>query len=687
MHAAASFFRRVKFLALVGLGAAACLCIQSQAQSQVRAPSQTQGQGTSKPQAANRLQLAGRYAADGQTEKALALYEELYKEDPQTFVYQGYLGCLQSLSLYDKAEKLIRKQMKASPLPVLVKVDLAQNYLLQNQKNKAEEVLQEIVKKTDFSQPGLSVEELAEDMVKKTRMYAPAIEVYKQGRLALRGASDLAGETAPAYASALANLYRLEGRYAEMLDEYVAWMQAESGHEEEVYARLQALMAGDGGRGAAKVAREILTLAAKKAQAAPDDPVVQDLFVWTLLQNKQYEAAVNQARSYVLRFGDQGRKWYQVITLLASGGEYDLAQEQYEDFIEQGSRQGGLNHALVRDSRMDLLNLYFRKVENGTTRDSLQINHIKREYKRLLAELGGEARPEMYRNLAHIYAYYTSRPDSARIVLQQALASRVFSPHQKARLKTDLADILLYDNKVWDATLLYSQVEKDFKQDAEGFYAKLQNARLSYYIGEFEWAESQLDVLRAATSKLIANDAMELSLMIKENRNPDSTYEGLAKVAKADLLYLRRLYLPAMALLDEVLEMPMEGALFDDVHMRKAQIYLKMDSVEEALRELERIYTDYGDDLLADDALFMAGGLLQLRSGEPIDPGTEFLKPADFPPLGAPVWGERGRAQKMLDRGEAMRLYQRIFTDFPASALAPLARLRYRQLREKDMLY
>ncbi|MDE7101751.1 MAG: hypothetical protein K2O37_03040, partial [Bacteroidales bacterium] len=78
-------------------------------------------------QEANRLQLAGRYAADGQTEKALALYEELYKEDPQIFVYQGYLSCLQTLSQFDKAEKLIRRQMKASALSVLVKVDLAQN--------------------------------------------------------------------------------------------------------------------------------------------------------------------------------------------------------------------------------------------------------------------------------------------------------------------------------------------------------------------------------------------------------------------------------------------------------------------------------------------------------------------------------------------------------------------------------
>ena len=40
----------------------------------------------------NRLQLAERYMQNGEADKALSLYEELYQEDPQTFVYQGSLS-------------------------------------------------------------------------------------------------------------------------------------------------------------------------------------------------------------------------------------------------------------------------------------------------------------------------------------------------------------------------------------------------------------------------------------------------------------------------------------------------------------------------------------------------------------------------------------------------------------------
>lgn len=677
----------------------------------------------------NRLQLARRYASSGQLEKALSVYGELYGEDPQIFVYEGYLDCLQQLGRYDQAEKLVRRQMRGSRLPVLLKVDLARNYILQGQKAKAESVLQEIVRKTDFSQPGLSVEELAEAIVEKTRLYAPAIDLYLQARIQAGGekVSDRAetrrrkagnpggedfdpsyfllnageGSGSPLrevssaasvlYASQLANLYRLDGRYGPMLDEYVSMMRVDPSAREEVCSRLQALLAGSGGEEAGvssgeaskRIARQILQLVSQKAQQEPDDPVVQDLLIWTLLQERDFQAAAVQARSYSRRFSDAGTKWFETIRTIAQNRVYDLAQIQYETFIREASdTRSDLSPSLVRMSRIDLLNLYFSRLENRKTRDTVQIRQIKEAYRKLFAELGRD--PEtfgMHRNLARIYAYYTGERDSACRLLEQALASRSFSAQQKAQLKIDLADILLYYDKVWDATLLYSQVEKDFKQDAVGFYAKLQNARLSYYIGEFEWAQSQLDVLRAATSKLIANDAMELSLLIRENMNPDSTYEGLEKVARADLLIFRRLYRPALSLLDQVLAMPLEGALFDDVYFRKAQVCLRLDSVDAALDCLARIYTGYTDDLLADDALFMAAGLLQLRSGHAIDPETEFLRSSDFPPPDAPLWGKRSQEEKTADREEAMRLYQRIFMEYRSSALAPLARQRYRQLR------
>ena len=100
----------------------------------------------------------------------------------------------------------------------------------------------------------------------------------------------------------------------------------------------------------------------------------------------------------------------------------------------------------------------------------------------------------MVRNLAHLEAFYLDKTDQAIEQLNHIIELNNINPLDKADCKLDLADILLFTNDVWEATLLYQQVNLDFRNDAIGQEAKFRNARLSYYIGEFKWAQAQLDV-------------------------------------------------------------------------------------------------------------------------------------------------------------------------------------------------
>ena len=596
----------------------------------------------------NRLQLAGRFMENGESEKALSLYRELYQEDPQTFVYREYIKCLQSLGDYVQAEKVIRRQLKASHAVLLVKVDLASNYIKAGQNKKAEAVFNDIVQKADFLSGGVSVKELAQAIVQETGRYDMAVAVYQKARQSECGEPENKACHA-LYAESLADLYRRNGQVEPMMNEYLLLVSQQPSEIATVYARLQAFVAGKEGHTDKKRIEAIKRVLYRRIQQQSEEPAVQDLLIWVLLQEKDFETALLQGRAYSRRFGDGGLKWLETIRTVAKNGGFDQAAAQYEAFLQAATDPGlRVSPQHVRNARIELLNLYFTQLEAQGGKDREKARSLKQSYQKLLGELGHD--PEtfgMYRNLAKIYAYYLQEKDSARLWLDKGIQTGRFSSVQKAQLKIDLADILLYYDKVWDATLLYSQVEKDFKQDPIGFYAKLQNARLSYYIGEFEWAKSQLDVLRAATAKLIANDAMELSLLIRENMNPDSSYEGLALVARADFLVFRRLYAPALELLDQVLTMPLEGALFDEVYFRKAHIYRAMDSIDRCLEYLQRVYDYPDDDLLADDALFEAAEIY------------------------------RGQGEKE----RAMELYQRLFLEFKSSSLAPLARQAYRTLR------
>ena len=65
-------------------------------------------------------------------------------------------------------------------------------------------------------------------------------------------------------------------------------------------------------------------------------------------------------------------------------------------------------------------------------------------------------------------------------MLNEVLQLSRYDDKLKARAKLDLGDIYLLKGEPWESTLLYSQVEKDMKEDPLGHEAKLRNAKLSY---------------------------------------------------------------------------------------------------------------------------------------------------------------------------------------------------------------
>jgi outer membrane protein assembly factor BamD (BamD/ComL family) len=231
--------------------------------------------------------------------------------------------------------------------------------------------------------------------------------------------------------------------------------------------------------------------------------------------------------------------------------------------------------------------------------------------------------------------------------------------------KVQLADILLYTNNIWDATLLYSQVDKDMPNDEIGQSAKFKNAKLSFYIGEFAWAKSQLDVLRAATSKLIANDAMYFSLLISDNEEEDEEEEEgeeedtllfsgqkvnipLQYYAKADYLLFQNKVDEAYTMFDSVITLSPFGTLVDDALYQKALILIKKKDYLTAEQLLRKIEDSHYTELLADDALFKLGDLYEYYIHDP---------------------------------NKAMDCYRKLMRDFPSSLYVNDARNRYRTLR------
>jgi tetratricopeptide (TPR) repeat protein len=211
---------------------------------------------------------------------------------------------------------------------------------------------------------------------------------------------------------------------------------------------------------------------------------------------------------------------------------------------------------------------------------------------------------ETIRDYAKLEARYASNPQKAVDILKKALEQPAVRKDIAGRIKLDLGDYYVLTGKVWEASLTYSQVDKDFREDLLGEEARFRNAKLAYYRGDFQWAEGQLSVLKASTSELIANDALYLSVLILENITPDSNFVPMRRFAYADLLAFQNKDKEAETLLDSLLTAFPEHPLKDDILMQKAELAEKHREYAKALIFLKEIQDKHAEDVLGDDAVF-----------------------------------------------------------------------------------
>jgi tetratricopeptide (TPR) repeat protein len=217
-----------------------------------------------------------------------------------------------------------------------------------------------------------------------------------------------------------------------------------------------------------------------------------------------------------------------------------------------------------------------------------------------------------------------------------------------AKAKIQLADALLFTGEVWETTLLYSQAEKMFRTSDIGRTAKLKNAKLAYYTGQFDWAQAQLNVLKAATSDFISNDALYLAMLIGDNSYMDSTYSALGTFARADLLLYQNKLDSAKMALDSIEEFHPGHSLMDDILYKRAEIAEQENDYQKAVEFYARVHSEYPEDLLADDAIYHSAQLYE---------------------------------NKLEDTSKAMELYQSLLLHHPGSLYTVEARKRYRSLR------
>ena len=592
--------------------------------------------------------LAMQYYKDKEYDKAITLFEKIHAKNPSSYTYYYYYSSLLELEWYADAEKMVKKQVKNFPNVQRYKVDLGYIYERSGDNAKAEKNYQDILKNLQAKE--YAVQELYSAFYSRMKIDY-AIEAIQKGRRLLNNPQLLSKE--------LINLYQYLHQTDNVIEEVLALVKDDNNQKylDQAKTAIQNLLQDDEDNQKYNTVKINLQ---KYSQKNPNNLNYLTLLYWINQLHKEYGEALILAKAIDKRMKTEGIKVYELACLAADNRDFTTAIEALEYIISRGEETHNYTQA-----KMKILDVRYQQLISSSPVKLVDAMNLEKDFKKVLNENGiHSGTMDWIRKYAHLLAFYVNKPQEAIDLLNHAM-NNTRDAKEKNQYKIDLADVQLYMGNVWDATLNYSQVDKDMPNEALGNEAKYKNAKLSFYIGEFEWAKSQLDVLSAATSKLVANDAIYFSLLISDNQeeeeedeeDADTTYLlfsnpstnlPLKKYAEADFLIFQNKDDQALVELDSVITLSPFGTLVDDALYQKALIYIKQKNYLGAEALLKKIEESHGGELLGDDAVYKLAELYEY-----------YLK--DIP--------------------KAMEYYMKVIQNYSSSLYVIEARKRYRALR------
>ena len=576
---------------------------------------------------AQETELGMEYMKAGEYEKAKLIFQKLAKnKETAKVIHKPYLQTLIKLKEFDEAEKFIKKQIKNSDGNAKYIIDYGR---LLEIANKNEEAQKQYTIAMDKVKPN---EEAVMDLVNEfsqNQQFDLAVQTIEIARKEAKSPDK--------FAIQLAKLYRIQGKIPQMIEEYLKFGLL-TDNREMMQSILQDELKDE------KEIEQLEKILYTNVQKYPDQSYYSEVLIWHLIQKKEFYKAFVQARALDRRYRKEGVQVTDLGFLAYQNKDYVNSGKIFEYLVKDYPRNQ--NYPLWR--RM-LINAKEEVIKSVYPINTADIRLLITEYSKMFEDLGiNQKTLEAVRNKGLLYAFYLNEKDTAIVVLENAIKLANGDQQFIDRCKLDLGDIYVLKSEPWEATLLYSQVEKSEKDSPLGYDAKLRNAKLAYFRGDFELSREVLDILKQATTREIANDAMELSLLIMENTGGDSTEKAMKAYSNVELLLFQHRNEEAIASLNSMEKTFKGDPLEDEIIYLRAITYLKQGDTEKGVKDLETIIQKFPIELKGDDATYNLAKTYQEKLNQP---------------------------------AKAMKLYQELLTKYPGSIYGADARKRFRNLR------
>lgn len=581
-------------------------------------------------------QLAQHYYDNGEFDKALVYYDRLFTEYPSKINFTRYVECLTETGDVKKAEKTFKKFISRQQHKQEYEILFAKFYENQGAPEKANDIYRKLIDNLNPSSSGVVKLYNAFKAQNKPDL---AFETLEKGRKLLKKSYPLNYYFADYYGSV--------NEPEKMIDEYLNLLEVHRSYVNDVQRVLSRQI--DFSEEDSPEYELLKGSLIERSQKNPSSTTYAEMLTWLFIQRQNFGAAFVHVKALDKRMDGRGQYVFNLGTICVENKDFTTAKKCFEYLMD------GKDELYAIRAQNALLNVRFLQVTTQRDFTVSELDETVAAYEAALERVGTNSSSlPLVLELTHIQAFYANKSKEAITTLTNALDIPGISMMQKSEVKMQLADVHVLDGDIWEAALLYSQVDKDYKFESIGHEAKFKNARIFYYDGEFDYAQSQLDVLKQATTKLIANDALNLSLMITDNYGLDSNYIAMNWFAQADLLIEQHQYDKAFIYFDSIVEEYPAHSLGDEILMKKAHAYKLRGEWTKAVESLDELMKYYPTDILADDALFQLGEIYENNLLNP-DKAKEYYRRILFEHKGSLYTTEaRKRFQKLRGEGSLL---------------------------------
>lgn len=524
-------------------------------------------------------QLAQNYFDKGDFEKAKISYEELLKQQSGNGNYfQKVIDCYQQLQQFKLAEKAIQDRLDKYKQASLL-VELGYNYQLQKEVVKAKKYYEQALDK--IRKNPNEVYGIAATFERKV-LIDYALQSY-----------ELAVSIEPHFNFnyQMAMLYGQMGNTDMMIEKFLIEAYANPQNSIMIQNQLSRFMTEDANLTFNETLRKALLIRAQKNQ----DIFWNEYLSWFYVQQKEYGKAFIQEKAIYRRNPETFSNIVNLAQLAVEEKEQETAKEILT-FVLDNTKDLELliqAHTFLIQMRIDSAKEPDFKV-------------IETDLDLLLKEFGISPYSLSLQIIqAHFVTFHLKNPEQGKTILKNAL-DLPLNEYQKADVKMELADILLFEEKFNQALIYYSQIEEDLKNDVVGHEASLKAAKTSYFKTDFQWAQKQFKELKSASTQLIANDALEYFLLINDNTVADSTQTALKQFAHADYLLYQNKNKEALVEFQAILK-SFKGQEIESVTLfRLGKVYEKQGDYLSALSQYQEIINHHSDGIYIDEGYYFS---------------------------------------------------------------------------------